>query len=300
MFIKNLQISFILFSLASYACIAYADKTDPIHLSTRNNVQGMVFAENHSIYTLEHPSGKKEASIYVNHEKLRKKLLSDENIGHQGFGIQEGMGGGKKHIWSSDRNSPYAALLFMFNANKIASKRRVLLFDDSFFDKNETMPTISSDNRFLIARGRISFRKMVIRVYDLNKVNEEVLHSKKSTIDLTGKYIYQWQLPVSIFTENKNTFSPLQAMASDGNKVIFLLGDARLNAKSIYSFSLNGQLIYKDTKVNVGLQELKNDLNTTTYEPEGISIIEHNKVRILFLIGSHKSFQTLIYDYYLH
>ncbi|WP_186379588.1 phage baseplate protein, partial [Yersinia mollaretii] len=226
---------------------------------------------------------------YMNSIIERNLILSSPDIGHQGFSVYEDEKRGI-HVLTSAMNDAYHASYFYFHNEKPESKKSIKFFDSSFYSVNEIMPTISSDQKYLIVRGRLSSRRMIFRIYDFNIVKEEVRHSGEQ-VDLSSKYQYQWEMPASNLVDADGGLRPLQAIASDGNLIYLLLGNAKISDKAIFAYDLSGNLINYNVKVNIGKNSALSDGNGYFYEPEGLALSSDEKCLLILIVtgngGSH-------------
>ncbi|MDU4995563.1 MAG: hypothetical protein E6265_03145 [Enterobacteriaceae bacterium] len=274
-----------------------ASQKEPIIIDTRNNIQGMVINLDGGVYTLEHQSNNPIPLVYLNQDGERNIILTDSSIGHQGIGVYEDRTRGMNLIFTSKKNSPFSGLAFLIKNDDLVMKREIFFFDDSFFKKNEVIPTISSDGKFLIVRGRFASRNMIIRVFDLEYIVDKIINSNKDIIFVTSGYKYQWSLPDNIFTYKSGELRPLQAIASNGKIVSIVLGNARVNPKAIYNFTMDGNLLGSNTNVTVGMDRVKSYGEEGFFEPEGLSIDDNGILSILMLIGRKNSISNYIYKY---
>ena len=90
---------------------------------------------------------------------------------------------------------------------------------------------------------------------------------------------------------------PLQAIASNGKIVSIVLGNARVNPKAIYNFTMDGNLLGSNTNVTVGMDRVKSYGEEGFFEPEGLSIDDNGILSILMLIGRKNNISNYIYKY---
>lgn len=282
-------------ALSLLSCTAYALSTEGIfidEIKTTNNLQGIYYSSPGKLFTLEHENGKSEAMIFLNKDKSRTLFIKDKDIGHQGIGVSLARGRSSFDIVTGEKNSAFTAIYFKTEIDgTLIKKRRIQIFPDSFSQKNETMPTLSSDGKYLIARGRNSDNKMIIRVFDFKKI----INSTDN--DFSKKFIYEWGVSSLDASKIIGSLQPLQAIASNGDEVTFLFGNARITPKVIYTYSLDGKRVNLDSNIILGIDEALKQPTQDFYEPEGISYINKNEMRILITSGKGSLKQNIIYNY---
>lgn len=227
-------------------------------------------------FILEHG---KTSGIYETDFVNRKKIfLSDDDIGHQGFSIAQD----HHYVWTSKKKSPYDGMLFYVRDGNVLNKTVVRFFDTSFFSKNEVMPILSSDGKYLIVRGRRDYRDMVFRVFDVNNIKSDL--SDGSFIDLSNKYLYQWSMSSQYLTDSVGRLQPLQGIALNEQFVYILFGDSKITYKYILKMSIRGDVL-SYYKCHFSMDEIiRPDKRTERFEPEGITIID-GKVAVLIISG---------------
>lgn len=276
----------IFFQKLSFAIISLA-------INTQYNVQGIYFLQG-ALYSLEQDYKNATGLIFVNRESVRELVLQDHEIGHQGFGLSRPNETSITYIWTGKKKSGRDILVFRLDGNNAIRKETVTLFPADFMEKNETMPAISSDSRFLLARGRNSAHEMVIRVFDLNQIYVQL--EKSDVVDFSKNYLYQWTVSSKQASELIGYLQPLQAIASDGKEVSLLFGNARLTPKTLYFFTPEGNLLLKDSYVTTGIEDALAFPEQDFYEPEGLSY-DNNQLKILFTYAKGINRRDVIYDY---
>lgn len=288
-----LKITTLAFSL--YSCTAYALLTESIFINeikTTNNLQGIFYSSPDKLFTLEHANGKPEAMIFLNKWKSRALFIKDEDIGHQGIGVSIVRERSTFDIVTGEKNSAFTVIYFNTEADgTLINKRKIKVFPDSFSQKNETMPTLSNDGKYLIARGRSSDNKMIIRVFDFKKI----INSTDN--DFSNNFIFEWGVSSLDASKIIGSLQPLQAIASNGDEVTFLFGNARITPKVIYTYSLDGKRVNLDSNITLGIDEALKHPTQDFYEPEGIAYINKNEMRILITSGKGSLKQNFIYNY---
>ncbi|MGK3111573.1 hypothetical protein [Candidatus Pantoea formicae] len=287
------SINYIITALLALPFISFSSENQ-ITINSKNNIQGIYLAKGKQFYTLEHESNDHTPRIFLNSENSRKLIVSDFDISHQGFSALQGNNEGDYYIWTGDKRSPYDCILFIIKRNSIVNKITFHVFDSSFYPKNETMPTVSFGNNEIIFRGRKSPREMILRKYSIRELINLTEYKNADFYDVSNKYISQIKLPPYIFTEGSHKFKPLQAISYSDHRIYLLLGDARINNKSLFVFSDNGDFICKNTTFHTGIAEAKKYINDNTYEPEGLSTYK-NKISVLFSIAKNENRKNIIF-----
>ncbi|RIY38495.1 hypothetical protein [Psittacicella gerlachiana] len=210
-------------------------------------------------------------------------------LGHQGLTWQPTSTGVK--LWASAgthyKNYGRYIVSFDYQANAQPQEPQVYeLFSPSFNGTGSPTPAISSDNRYLIARGyqRHSY-KSIIRVWDLNQIDLTSEH------DLSQKFLYQFALdPISLTQDY-----PLQGIASDGNFIYVFLGYYLINSpKLLLTYTLEGKLIGREF-LQVG-REMALKLSTLHHwEAEGINVVD-GQLLITIVTGDPGKRISLIYS----
>lgn len=188
------------------------------------DIQSLFFSSG-KYFILDH---EKTTGIYET-DFINKKdiLFSDKDIGHQGFSIDPSY----RYVWTSKDKSPYDGMLFYINKGDILRKTVVRFFNTNFFSKNEVMPILSSDGQYLIVRGRKDYREMVFRVFEIKNI-KSVLNDD-GFIDISDKYLYQWNMPRKYLTDDMGRLQPLQGIALNEQFAYILLGNSKKQT-SIY------------------------------------------------------------------
>ncbi|OOF42693.1 hypothetical protein BKK50_06175 [Rodentibacter rarus] len=197
--------------------------------------------------------------------------------GHQGISIQKI--DSNILLWSSAgkliHNFGLHGIRFNYIADSELTNYEVFKFfdEENFKSKGSTMPIISSDGKYLIARG---YRKKdnisIIRIFDI-KITEKQK-------DLSNNYLYQWE--VSPISQNKEY--PMQGIASNGNNVIIQLGSSSTTRdKALLIYSLDGILLNYTNGYRIGKNEALTTGDSSLWEPEGIYFSQdQNSVHKLF------------------
>jgi len=247
--------------------------------------QGLAIDEvNSKIYTL-HVTGTSPEVSWISQYNSSRNLsqspigvsASSSQLGHQGISI-EYLDSGAAKLWGSVRNGASypnghrQAIRFDYagNGEVISNVQSYTLFGPEFsFSTNSTMPSVSYDQRFLVAAGRKTSRAFTIRVWDLNSL------ISGGAGDYSSSYIYEWLVNEDILDNDAGgSPTPVQGIASDGEKVYILAGNSSLQNKRIHAYSLIGQRILANNNVRVGISQAS--LDGTYFEPEGIAIYRAN------------------------
>lgn len=298
---ENISLNYALyrcFLAATILLCSACSQANPSHSSARiftaNNLQGIYYDSHENLYSLEHLKDNPAGLIYLNNGSKRVLILKDENIGHQGFGIYNNQDG-SINIWTSQKKAPLNALVFKQKNGVTIDKRSVKLFPEGYVVHNETMPTLSSDGKLLITRGRKSNNEMVIRVFDITVVYNEVYDHNNN--DISNKYKYEWTTSSKSLVSSAGTPQPLQAIASNSKSISLLYGNARLNPKSIYTYSLNGKLLNINNNVIDGLTDAEFYEEQNFYEPEGLSYAKSSNMMILISYAKGKNKRNIVYNH---
>lgn len=255
---------------------AYAKEQPIINIKSENVIQGFAMNSPNDFYTLEQQKIGQVFSpvIYRYIDNKPRIIYQDKDIGHQGFSLEDNTRNGSIIFWTSEKGNPLSALRYELDKNnKLIHKTKIILFPSEYNVKNETIPTISSDNKFLVVRGRTKSRVMFIRVFELSKIKKIIISGKTSEVDVSDKYKYTWLLPTNTLINNDASLRPLQAMASEGTHVLILYGNAKINPKTLFTYTMNGKLINKNTNIDIGKSMAQTDPGGYFYEPEGISFL---------------------------
>lgn len=274
-----------------------------INIKSNNIIQGFSMKSPIDFYTLEqHKIGRGFTPTIFHYVDNKPKIIyQDKDIGHQGFSL-EAKRDDSVIFWTSYKDNPLSALRFELDSNNnVVHKTEVIVFPPQYNAKNETIPTISSDNKFLIVRGRTKSRVMFIRVFELDKIEKDIKNNNSETVDVSPKYKYTWLLPTSTLINDDASLRPLQAMASEGTHVSILYGNAKINSKTLFTYTMNGKLINKNTSINMGKDMAEADQGGYFYEPEGISFLPNTSKYdaipyILFVSGKGNSHINRIFE----
>lgn len=283
----------IIYLLIIFSKFAMASDDAILQFENKNNEsnQGFCFVQNTKellLLTLTKQKKIENSSVsYLIDSKL-KFSFQDPDIGHQGITL-EADNINQLIFWTSAKDAPDTAIRFDITKNgELISKKKFKVFDKNIFSKNDTMPTITPDKKFIFFRGRTSSRDMFIRKYNLS----DLIKFKENIIPQI-EYV-EFNLSPSNLKYPDGTLRPLQAISADSEKLYVLYGDAKLNQKAIFIYTFNGDLIKIDDKVKVGLIDKK----TNYYEPEGISYsAERNAIYVLFITKINSTKIGSIYKY---
>lgn len=232
--------------------------------------------------------------IFFHHGGQRELLMKDTDIGHQGFGVTTFEDNSPLYILTGLKKSGLHILLYKKISKKEIIKYRIKLFHENFTPNSETMPALSSDGRFIFARGRSKNGQMFIRVFDAKNIYSAL--KQYSNIDFSDNYLHQWPISSEIASHAIGSLQPLQAIASNGHEVALMFGNARLTPKVIYFFKVNGELKYIDTCVSSGIEDAMVFSQQNFYEPEGLSY-QKSRLKILITYAKGINKRNVIYDY---
>lgn len=267
---------------------------DATEIKSQFNLQGVFYDTDEKLFTLEQDYKKNLSMIFYNHNDYRELLLKDADIGHQGFGISTLADDSARYIFTGIKKSGLHILLFKLKNKKESLKYRIKLFPDSFTPKSETMPALSDNGRFVLARGRSKNGQMIIRVFDTATIYSSL--KQNTNIDLSDNYLYQWRISSRIASKDIGSLQPLQAIASNGHDVALIFGNARLTPKVIYFYTLDGELKRIDTHVTPGIEDAMLFSQQNFYEPEGLSY-QNNILKVLITYAKGIDKRNVIYNY---
>lgn len=245
--------------------------------------QGVCVDEvNRKIYTL-HITGTSPEVSWIAQYNLGRNILqspiatsnSSAQIGHQGISLEYTDTGAVK-LWSSIRqsstypNGHRQVMRFNFNGDgaDISGVEVYTLFGPEFsFSTNNAMPSVSYDQRFLVAAGRTTSTGFTIRVFDLAAL------VAGGPGDYSGAFLYQWTLKTDILASDAGgNGTPVQGLACDGEKIYVLAGNSTLQGKKIHAYTIKGERISVNNNVKTGITQATAE--GTYFEPEGICIFK--------------------------
>lgn len=260
-------------------------------LPGKNNVNQSLAFDSHQRYIYSHHvNGSPEQSYIVRYPldyqvtevEADAFITAGNNIGHQGLAV-EYLGNISK-LWAScgvglDENYGHYAVRFEYEA---ADYEKFKLFDEEFSARGSCTPTISSDGRYLIARG-YKDGYSIIRVWEVKN-----LHSAG---DYSKSYLYQFGVePIS-----KEQEYPIQGIASDGASIYLLLGYTSINHnKLLLTYSMAGYLLAKEY-LDVGKEQALQTGNGEYWEPEGITVYK-NKLYMTIVSGNRGGRVNRVYS----
>jgi hypothetical protein len=293
-FTSRSSIILILLVLFQYVSVAYATAATT-EIKSRFNLQGIFYDKDSKLFTLERGYKNDLSMIFLNQENKRKLLIKDIDIGHQGFGVSTVEDNSELYLWTGKKKSGLNILLYKFKNEQKKLKYTIKLFPDDFTQNSETMPTLSSDGRYILARGRSATGQMFIRVFEVEKIY--IALKNGDNIDFSNSYIYQWMISSKMASDAIGSLQPLQAIASNGYEVALLFGNARLTPKVIYFYTLDGQFKSIDANVTTGIKDAMVFAQQNFYEPEGLSY--HSGIlRILITYAKGVNKRSVVYDYF--
>jgi len=198
-------------------------------------------------------------------------------LGHQGLGLEYRKGNAPR-LWASVRDDGYRAVRFRYDRGQLIDVQFYKLFPDSFFAKNEVLPTVCDGQRYLAVRGRHSGNRMVIRLFDLQKI------ISRGPGDYSDAFSYEWEVNPSITRKIDGAYQGVQSLACDEKHVYILAGNANSKtAKRIHVYTLDGRMVRNNDDVTVGLDSAQSDPGGYFYEPEGLAFRHHGDTVELFM-----------------
>lgn len=136
--------------------------------------------------------------------------------------------------------------------------------DQTGYAANTTSPRVSYCGRYLLALGRPSTRRVLVRVFDLRTL------VKGGAGDYSDKYLYEWEIDEDILADNLGGTvpQPKQGMVSDGAFVYILAGSSSVTEpKHVHCYTLDGQRVAENDNVIIG-----QDIADSFMEPQGLAI----------------------------
>ncbi|MFC6276865.1 hypothetical protein [Psittacicella hinzii] len=227
-------------------------------------------------------------------------------IGHQGL-THEYTSQNTYYLWTSAGPAVagygrYAIRLAYPFEKTIKNYQKIKLFDGEFASVGSVTPTISSDYRYLIARGYKGANKVpTLRVWNLKDLklestvvidpNTNLVVTKTPNPDVSRKYLYEFALdPLSQYEEY-----PLQGIASDGNYIYALLGKSDINHdKVLLTYTITGTLVGREF-LTVGKDIALTLMPQQHWEAEGMTIYQ-NRMYITIVTGFAKLRTNMIYS----
>jgi hypothetical protein len=215
-------------------------------------------------------------------------------LGHQGLSLEYRNNGTVK-LWGAVRyeatnfpNGHRQAIRFDYNgdAADIANVQAYTLFGAEFsYTGNASLPTVSYDQRFLVAIGRKGSRDFYVRVFDLATL------VAGGAGDYSTRYLYEWNIDTDILTDDAGgAFTPVQSIACDGEMVYVLSGNSSTNGKRIHAYTIDGVRVQRQDNCSVGLTQAQADGAGTFYEPECLAVYRpdssHPTLALLIVSGN--------------
>lgn len=214
-------------------------------------------------------------------------------LGHQGLSYQK-IDGDQFLLWSSANqyhveNNGHYAVQFFYNPNANLERFKLYkLFDNNFNIHGSTTPAISTDGKYLVARGYKN-ELSIIRVWDIDKLL--ITDTNSNIVDFSDQYISEFI--VDKISSDKQY--PIQGVASNGKYIYLLLGSYSIkHNKLLLTYSLNGELINKE-EITVGKEKAIKESKSQHWEAEGISII-NDRLFIMIVSGKAKNRINRIYS----
>lgn len=168
-----------------------------------------------------------------------------DEVGHQGLAVEVLPTGGIK-LWGSSNYGLHGGTALRFDYNDSADVSNIqeyILVDDS--RDHALTPCISSDQRLLIV-GCLKNDDLFLRVFDLAALREG------GAGDYSGAYLAEFP----VYPLKQSGVIGFQGMACDGWHVYILASDTSTSTPAaIYCYSIQGELIAKNTNVTLGFAE---------------------------------------------
>ena len=252
--------------------------------SSNNVVQNIAVDEiNNYIFTL-HVGGSNPEYSVINRYKFNKQgdntfidvSNSTTDIGHQGLTVQY-LENGNTKMWAS---APYGSgngsniIRFDYVGNSNILNLETFKLFESNTSSQSASPTISYCGKYMIVEQNSTQNSVTgntIRVFELEKLT--------TPGDYSNDFLYEFFVSVT----NGSGNDALQSMVSDGTHIYILSGDNDINNdKTLAVFTINGDLVTENRKLEVGKSDAANEGAGTFYETEGMEIATINGVpRIL-------------------
>lgn len=260
----------------------------------KNNViQGVALdQENNWIYTL-HVTGKPESGVInkFNYSetgiiKAEDAQLPSQMIGHQGFTVYNKDGSIFSSAGTAVENKGWYISHFTFSPNSSPQDLAIIkIFDDGYDTKTSSMPVFTSDDRYLVVRGK-NEKGNLLRIYDIKNTN-------LSSGDLSNNHSKEW----NVSNEITNDKYDLQAITADERHIYILSGGKNNLPKRMFIYDLNGKLIQKNENVTLGQSEAALSGEEGHWEPEGMSYnSRYKKLLIAFAMGDKHNRTAIIYS----
>lgn len=145
------------------------------------------------------------------------------------------------------------------------TRYKVLTPDVNQYDGNETTPEVSRCGRYMVVIGRITTRRMVIRVFEMSLFTDAV-----DDEDFSNQYLHQWEIDMRLLADSINgEIQPKQGMCCDGTYVYIIAGSSRKTAgKHIHVYTLDGKYVCQHN--NIDAQSV---LSNAFNEPQGLTTL---------------------------
>jgi hypothetical protein len=187
-------------------------------------------------------------------------------LGHQGLAVEYLTSGIK--LWTTSIVGGRFACRFDYAADVPITQAEVYeLFTTGIFaNSTSCTPTVSYCGRYLIAHGsRFGTYTGVIRVFEIAKL------IAGGPGDYTDKWLYEFET-----LGLHDSLNPVQGLACDGMSIFVIAGGTGFSSdvyKRLGVYTLDGQLLQKETNFRVGRTLAQADGDGTRYEPEGLAIL---------------------------
>lgn len=201
----------------------------------------------------------------VTNTEYQSPLLSSD--GHSGLSYEMNENGSVR-LWSGG-SEPGTAVRFKYGGSAAGGEATNVSVHKLFDTRatGGTFPTVTPDQRWLVAVGRNSTNSQVVRVWDLQTARDG-----SATPDLLpNQFIYEWDIPYEILGENY----PIQGVASDGAHVFIVTGGFSAGTPGsikLGQFTLTGETVAILDDVQVGAEDYA--ANGGAWEPEGLGLYQ--------------------------
>lgn len=237
-----------------------------------------------NIYTLQLNGAKAGNQSTINRLSLDGPLKRNSegystpasyDVGHQGLGI-EYLTDGDFRLWTTAYTNPKQAVRYSYaDGRPLANIELYGLFGKDFRNRSSSTPTISHDQKYLIAVGlRKRASTVTVRVWRLADM------VKGGPGDYSNSWLYEWE--TLGLTDSTH---PTQGIASDGETVWMVAGNNDIHVpKRLQVYTLQGSLLSTNGNLETGRAEALLDGSGSVYEPEGLALF-HNGSRLILCVG---------------
>lgn len=185
------------------------------------------------------------------------------DVGHQGLGI-EYLVGGDFRLWSTGYKDFRQAVRYAYaDGRPLDNVESYGLFGNEFRRRSSSTPTISHDQRYLIAVGmRKHASDVTVRIWRLADL------TNGGPGDYSQSWLYEWDTHGLT-----DSLHPTQGIASDGKTVWLLSGNNDVGLlKRLQAYTLRGSLISTNGRFQIGRAQALLEGAGSIYEPEGLAL----------------------------